>query len=44
MFSVYVPHPKVGGVVCTCVKDRIIDENEDYKYIVIRWFDYKLFY
>ena len=37
-----VPHPKGGGVVWTCVKDHIIDEKEDYKYIGLHGFDYKL--
>ena len=38
-----VPHPKGGTIVWTCVKDHIIDENEDYKEIGLRAFDYKLF-
>ena len=38
-----VPHPKGGAIVWTCVKDHIIDEKEDYKYIGLRGFDYKLF-
>ena len=38
-----VPHPKGGRIVWTCVKDHIIDENEDYKDIVLSGFDYKLF-
>ena len=25
-FSVSVPHPKGGAIVCTCVKDQVIDE------------------
>ena len=38
-----VPHPKGGSIVLTCVKDHIIDAKEDYKYIGLRGFDYKLF-
>ena len=38
-----VPHPKGGNIFCTCVKDNIIEEKEDYKSIGIRGFDYKLF-
>ena len=30
-FLVSVPHPKGGAIFWTCVKDRIIDEKEDYK-------------
>ena len=40
---VSVPHLKGGAIVWTCVKDHIIDEREDYKDIVPRGFDYKLF-
>ena len=42
-FLVSVPHPKGGAIVWTCVKDHIIDENEDYKDIGLPGFDYKLF-
>ena len=42
-FSVAVPHTKGGGVVWTCVKDHIINEKEDYKYIGLCGFYYKLF-
>ena len=42
-FSVSVPHPKGGAIVWTCVKDHIIDEQEDYKGIGLCGFDYKLF-
>ena len=38
-----VPHPEGGAIVWTCVKDHIIDEKEDYKYIGLCGFDYKLF-
>ena len=38
-----VPHPKGGTIVWDCVKDHIVDEKEDYKYIGLRGFDYKLF-
>ena len=38
-----IPYPKGGGGVLTCVKDHIIDEKRDYKYIGLRGFDYKLF-
>ena len=37
------PHPKGGTIFWTCVKDHIIDEKEDNKYIGLRGFDYKLF-
>ena len=37
------PHPKGGAIFGTCVKDHIIDENEEYKDIGLRGFDYKLF-
>ena len=42
-FSVSVPHTKGGAIVWTCVKDHIINEKEDYKYIGMNGFDYKLF-
>ena len=38
-----VPHPKEYAIVWTCVKDQVIDEQEDYNDIGIRGFDYKLF-
>ena len=38
-----VPHTNGGKSVWTCVKDHIIDEKEDYKYIGLHGFDYKLF-
>ena len=38
-FSVSVPHPKGGKIVWTCVKDHVIDEQEDYKEIRLRGFD-----
>ena len=31
------------GVVWNCVKDHIIDEKDNYKAVVIRGFDSKLF-
>ena len=31
------------AIVCTCVKDQVIDEKDDYKKIRLRGFDYKLF-
>ena len=40
---VSVPHTKLGKIVWTCVKDHVIDEKEDYKYIGLRGFDYSLF-
>ena len=43
-FLVSVPHTKLGTIVWTCVKDHVIDEKEDYKYIGLRGFDYSLFY
>ena len=42
-FLVSVPHPKVGTIVWTCVKDHIIDEKEDYKEIRLRVFQCSLF-
>ena len=38
-----VPHRKGREIVCTCVKDHIIDEKEDHKDIGLRGFDYTLF-
>ena len=38
-----IPNPKGGDIVWTCVKDNIIEEKEDYKYIGPRGFGYKLF-
>ena len=38
-----VPHHKWGAIVWTCVKDHIIDGKEDYRYIGLSEFDYKLF-
>ena len=38
-----VPHLKGGNIGWTFVKDNIIKENEDYKTIGPRVFDYKLF-
>ena len=40
----FVPHPKGWGVVWTCVKDHIIVEKEEFKYIGLRGFDYKIFW
>ena len=40
-FLVYVPQPKGGGIVWTCVKDHSIDEKEQYEAIGLRGFDYK---
>ena len=42
-FSVSVPHQKEGNIVCTCVKNNIINEKEQYEAIGLRGFDYKLF-
>ena len=39
----YVPHLKGGGIVWTCVKDNIIKEKEDCKYIGLCGFYYTLF-
>ena len=39
---VSVPHPKGGAIVWTCVKDHIIYEKEDNKYIGLCGFHYKL--
>ena len=33
----------MGGVFWTCVEDNAVGRKEDYKAIVIRGFDYKLF-
>ena len=38
-----VPHTKGGFIVCTCVKDNVIEDKEQYKAIGVRGFDYKLF-
>ena len=38
-----IPHPKGVATFCTCVKDHIINEKDDYKDIGLRGFDYKLF-
>ena len=38
-----VPHTIGGEIVWNCVKDHIIHEKEDYKYIGLRGFYYKLF-
>ena len=38
-----VTYPKGGGGGVGCIKDHIIDEKEDCKYIGLRWFDYKCF-
>ena len=32
-FSLFFPHPKGGAIVWTCVKDKVIDEKDDYKEI-----------
>ena len=42
-FSVYVTYPKGGDIFWTCVKDNIIKEMYQYKAIILRMFDYKLF-
>ena len=39
---VFVPHPKGGNIVWTCVKDNIIIEKYQYKGIGLHGFDYKL--
>ena len=38
-----VLYPKGGNIVWNCVKNNIIKEQEYYKYIGLRGFDYKLF-
>ena len=38
-----VPHSKQGNLFCTCAKDHIIDEKDQYKAIGLRGFDCKLF-
>ena len=43
MFLVSVTHPKREAIVWTCVKDHIIDEEEDNKDIGLHGFDYTLF-
>ena len=40
---VSIPHPKGGNIVWTGVKDQIIDENDNYKAIGLRGYEYKLF-
>ena len=42
-FLVSIPHLKGGGVVWTCAEDSIIEGKNQYKYIVLHGFDYKLF-
>ena len=42
-FLVSVPNLKRGIIVCTGVKDNIIEENEGWKDIGLRGFDYNLF-
>ena len=42
-FLVYVPNPKGGHIVQTCVKDHIIEGKEDYEAIGLSEFDYRLF-
>ena len=42
-FFVSVLHLRGGNILLTCVKDNRIKENEHYKYIGLRGFDYKLF-
>ena len=42
-FLVSVPHPKGGNIVCTCVKDNIIQERDNYETIGLSGFCYKLF-
>ena len=39
----FVPHPKGGEFVWDFVKDHIIEEKEQYKYIAPHGFDYTLF-
>ena len=38
-----MPHPKVGTIVWTCVKDHVIEEKEDYKEIGLRGFNCSIF-
>ena len=33
----------MGNIVLTCVNDNIINKKEEYKYIGLSGFDYKLF-
>ena len=40
---VSIPHTKGGKYFWTCVKDHIIEENDDYEAIGLRGFDYILF-
>ena len=42
-FLVVVPHPKGRNIVWTCVGDNIVGEKEEYKFVGLRWFDYKIF-
>ena len=42
-FWVFIPHPKGENIVWTCLKDHIIDEKDQYKYIGLRGFGYTLF-
>ena len=41
-FLVSIPHPKGGNIVWTGVKYHIIDENDNYKAIGLRGYEYKL--
>ena len=43
LFLVSVSHPKGEKIFWTCVKDHVIDEDEEYKDIGLRGFDYTLF-
>ena len=38
-----IPHPKLGNVFWCFVRDNIIEENNEYKAIGLRGFDYVLF-
>ena len=38
-----VAHPKGGEIIYTCVKDKCIGENDEYREIGICAFDYKSF-
>ena len=39
-FLVAVPHPKGGEIICTCLKDNFIGENDEYRETGICAFDY----
>ena len=39
----FIPYPKGGNIFCTCVKDNIIREKDQYEAVRLCGFDSKLF-